>query len=298
VGAPYRDTDPVQAEVVMSNVFKDGLFDGKVCLVTGDGTGIGVAIARELGGLGATVIIASRKAANIEPAAAGLSKELGRKVHGAICDIRDRDSVTALFNSIIDEHGRIDVLVNNGGGQFFSPAEAITPNGFDAVVGTNLTGTWNMIRGAADCWMLANGGAIVNITMLTQRTFTGMAHSHAARSGVEALTRTLSVEWANRDIRINCIAPGFIASSGLKRYPAGLDLMKNMVSLVPQKRAGTCEEIAWAAAYLAGPAGSYVTGQTWTVDGGKELWGDWWPIPDPDPIPKIEIPVEPWENEA
>lgn len=281
----------------MSKIFRDDLLAGQVALVTGGGTGIGVAIARELGSLGATVVIASRKAEVLERAAAGLSAELGRPVHPLVCDIRDREGVAATYKALLETHGRIDLLVNNGGGQFFAPAETISGKGFDAVVGTNLTGTWNMVRGAADAWMLKHGGRIVNITMLTHRTFTGMAHSHAARAGVEAMTRTLAVEWAARGILLNSVAPGFVASNGLRNYPAGLDLMQQMQSLVPLKRLATCEEIAWLVAYLASPAGAYVTGQTWTVDGGKELWGDWWPIADPPGLGPIVLPKEAWEEE-
>lgn len=214
------------------------------------------------------------------------------------CDIRDREAVAALFDTVIARHGRLDHVVNNGGGQFFAPAEAITPNGFDAVVKTNLTGTWNITRGAADAWMLANGGTLTNITMLTGRAFPGMAHSHAARSGVEALTRTLAVEWAARGIRINSVAPGFIASSGITRYPQGLEFVRTLQRHVPMKRLGTCDEIAWLVAFLHSPAGAYITGQTLTVDGGKALWGDYWPIPDPDPLPPIEIPPDPWTDDA
>lgn len=280
-----------------SRIFRDDLFAGQVALITGGGTGIGVAIARELGQLGATVVIASRREENIRPAADGLSKELGREVHGLICDIRDRDAIAAAVADVLDRHGRIDHLINNGGGQFFSPAEAIRPKGWDAVVETNLTGTWNMTRAVADAWMLQHGGNIVSITMLTKRTFPGMAHSVAARAGVEAMTRTLAVEWANRSIRLNCIAPGFVASSGIRRYPQGLGLIEQMKSLVPMKRLASCEEIAWATAWLSSPAGAYVTGQILTIDGGKELWGDYWPIPDPPDLTPIEIPREPWEQE-
>jgi NAD(P)-dependent dehydrogenase (short-subunit alcohol dehydrogenase family) len=279
-----------------SQIFRDDLLAGKVALVTGGGTGIGAAITRELTRLGATVIIASRKPENIEPAAAGLTEELGRPVHGRILDIRDRDSVRALMSGIVTDFGALDIVVNNGGGQFFSPAEAISDKGWDAVVATNLTGTWNVTRAAADAWMLKNGGTILNITMLTGRAFPGMAHSVAARSGVEAMTRTLAVEWANKGIRINSIAPGFVASSGIKRYPAGLQLISQMRSFVPMKRLATCDEIAWAVAYLASPAGAYITGETMTIDGGKTLWGDWWPIADPEDVGTIDIPTEPWEK--
>jgi len=280
-----------------SLIFRSDLLQGQVCLVTGGGTGIGAAIARELGRLGAHVAIASRKASHIEPAAAGLSDELGREVLGLTCDIRDRDAVAACYERLLAWRGRIDVLVNNGGGQFFSPAENISARGWDAVVTTNLTGTWNMTHGAYHAWMGKNGGCILNITMLTRRTFPGMTHSVAARAGVQAMTRNLAVEWAARGIRVNCIAPGLIVSNGVQNYPNGLELFREMQRHIPVKKAGSVEDIAHMAAFLASAGGRYITGQTLTVDGGKELWGDWWPIADPKGgLPPIEIPREPWEE--
>lgn len=280
----------------MSRIFREDVLAGQVALVTGGGTGIGAAIARELGSMGADVVIASRKASHIEPAAAGLSRELGREVKGLLCDVRDRDAVAACVRDALGWKGRIDLLVNNGGGQFFTPAEAISPKGWDAVIQTNLTGQWNLTHAVASAWMLEHGGKIVNITMMTARGFPGMAHSAAARAGVESLTKTLAVEWAGRGIRLNTVAPGYIASSGLDHYPDGRNLARRMQSCVPFKRLGTSEEIAWWVAMLASPAGDYVTGQILTVDGGKTLWGDYWIIPDPEPLPEVDIPKEPWEE--
>lgn len=279
-----------------SAFFRPDLLAGKVAVVTGGGTGIGAAVARELGGMGATMVIASRKEAHVGPAAAGLSRELGRPVDGRLVDIRDRDAVARLVEGVMAAHGRIDVLVNNGGGQFFSPAEQITPKGWDAVVATNLTGPWNLTRAVADAWMLAHGGAIVNVTMLTSRNFGGMTHSIAARAGVEAMTRNLAVEWAPRGIRVNAVAPGYIASSGFRNYPGGEQFATEIQRAVPMKRLGTTREAAAAVAFLASPAASYVTGQTLVVCGGRSLWGDHWPIPDPEPLPTVELPTEPWEE--
>ena len=279
-----------------SAIFRDDLLAGQAALVTGGGTGIGAAIALELGRLGAQVVIASRKQSHIEPAAAGMSELLGRPVTGLVCDIRDREAVDAVYKDLLARHERLDILVNNGGGQFFGPAETISGRGWDAVVGTNLTGTWNMVHGAHKAWMGRHGGRILNITMLTKRTFPGMAHSVSARAGVEALTRTLAVEWAGTGIRINCIAPGLVLSSGVATYPNGAQLFRQMQQHIPLKRAGSMDEIAWMTAFLASPAGDYITGQTFTVDGGKELWGDWWPIADPKGgLPEVEIPKWPWE---
>ena len=279
-------------------LFREDLLTGQVALVTGGGTGIGAAIARELGRQGATVVIASRKASNIEPAAAGLTEELGRPVTGVICDIRDRESVSHAVKETIAAHGRLDILVNNGGGQFMAPAETISPRGWDAVIATNLTGTWNLTREVFDQWMGAHGGRVINITMLTQRGFPGMAHSVAARSGVEAMTRTLAVEWAGQGVLVNTVQPGIIASSGLRNYPAGLELARETQREIPLKRLGSCEEIAWMVAFLAGPAGGYITGQTLIVDGGRTLWGRTWPLPDPEPLPEVVLPTNPWEEEA
>jgi len=280
-----------------SAIFRDDLLQNQVFIVTGGGTGIGASIARELGRLGAKVVIASRKEPNILAAAAGLSEQIGREVTGMTCDIRDREQVSEFVAGVLEKHGTIDGLINNGGGQFFAPAETISPKGWDAVVATNLTGTWNMTRAVHDAWMGKNGGSITNITMLTKRTFPGMTHSVAARAGVEAMTRTLAVEWVQKGIRLNCVAPGLVASSGLKRYPAGLGVLTQMQKFIPMKRPATCDEIAWMVAYLASPAGAYITGQVLTIDGGKELWGDWWPIPDPPDMGEVDIPSEPWEKD-
>ena len=280
-----------------SRIFRSDMLKGQVALVTGGGTGIGAAIARQLAWTGATVVIASRKAEHIEPAAAGLSEQVGATVHGRLCNLRDRDSVTACAEGIVADLGRLDIVVNNGGGQFLAPAEHIRPKGWDAVIETNLTGTWNMTRAAADAWMLKHGGRVINITMLTQRGFPGMTHSVASRAGVEAMTRSLAVEWASKNIQLNCVQPGIIASNGMRNYPSGEEMARAYQSEVPAKRLGTCEEVAEMVAFLAGPGGAYVTGQILTVDGGRALWGRTWPIPDPhDPMPAVELPVEPWER--
>lgn len=279
----------------MLDVFRPDLLRGQGVVVTGGASGIGAATARAFAKLGAGVVIASRKAESIAAAAAGLSAEVGRPVHGIACDIRDRDAVAALAAFALDRLGRIDTLVNNGGGQFFSPAEAISPRGWDAVISTNLTGTWNLTRAVADAWMLEHGGSIVNVTMLTQGGSPGMAHSVAARSGVEALTRTLAVEWATRGVRVNCVAPGYVASSGLKRYPPEMGIVERVRSLTPMKRLATTDEIAGWIVALASPLGAYVTGQVITVDGGASHWGDLWPIPDPAVFPALDLSEEPWD---
>jgi NAD(P)-dependent dehydrogenase (short-subunit alcohol dehydrogenase family) len=281
-----------------SVVFQPDMLAGKVALVTGGGTGIGAAICRELGRAGAKVVISSRKADRLEAAARGLSAELPQPVHAVPADIRDREQVGALVQRVIQDHGQIDILVNNGGGQFLSPAEMIRDKGWDAVLQTNLTGTWNLTRAVADAWMLAHGGRIIHITMLTSRGFPGMAHSVAARAGVEALSRTLAVEWATRGILVNCVQPGLILSSGMRNYPDGETIAHQLQSEIPLKRLGRSEEVAWLVALLAGPAGAYITGQTLTIDGGRSLWGNTWPVPDPAEMPATPIPVEPWERDG
>ena len=278
------------------SIFKDNIFDGKVALVTGGATGIGAEMAFQLASHGAQVIIASRKADKIAAAAAGLSKLTGQTVEGRECNIRDRETVKNTVSDIVDQWGKIDILINNGGGQFMSPAEHIRSKGWDAVIETNLTGTWNLTKQVAIQSMLKNGGSIINITMLTGRGFPGMTHSVAARAGVEAMTKTLAIEWAQKNIRINSIQPGIIASSGMRNYPHGVAIAEQTRPEIPMKRLGTCQEVAQLALFLSSDAAQYVTGQVWAIDGGRSLWGKQWPLPNPKQMEPVVIPSWPWEQ--
>lgn len=278
-------------------IFQSNLLAGKVALVTGGGTGIGASIAHLFSTLGATVIIAARNQERLDKAAAGLSKMTNNEVFAMSCNIRDREQITTLTKDIVSRFGSIDILVNNGGGQFMSPAEHIREKGWDAVIGTNLTGTWDLSKAVAKAYMLKNGGSIINITMLTDRGFPGMAHSCAARSGVEGLTKTLAVEWATKNITVNAIQPGIIASNGMKNYPGWEGIANQVRSDIPMKKLGHCDDVANLVVFLASPAGRYITGQIWAVDGGRNLWGKTWPIPDPKEMEPVDIQTWPWEEE-
>jgi citronellol/citronellal dehydrogenase len=261
------------------NPFAPGLFSGEVALVTGGGTGIGKAIAGELLELGARVAIASRKSEHLAAAAGELSQR--GELFSQVCDIREPASIEALVRAVLDRFGRIDVLVNNAGGQFPSPAASITPRGWEAVVRNNLNGTFYVTREVAERAMLpARRGAIVNVIANIARGFPGMAHTGAARAGVENLTRSLAVEWADRDVRVNAVAPGIIRTSAIDGYPP--ELVEISRTRTPQKRMGTPEEVAHAVVYLASPAALFVTGATLRIDGGASLWGDMWPIAERD----------------
>jgi citronellol/citronellal dehydrogenase len=261
------------------NPFARDLFAGQVALVTGGGTGIGRATARELLECGARVVIASRKPEHLKPAVDELAA-LG-EIIAIECDIREPESVEKLVAATLERLGRIDVLVNNAGGQFPSPASEISPRGWEAVVRNNLNGTFYMTREVARRAMLpARRGAIVNVIANIARGFPGFAHTGAARAGVENLTCTLSVEWASCDVRVNAVAPGIIRTTGIEQYPPELIQMGR--ARTPQKRLGTVEEVAHAIVYLASPAALFVTGATLRLDGGASLWGDNWILPDRD----------------
>jgi citronellol/citronellal dehydrogenase len=267
----------------MQSIFRAGLFSGHVAIVTGGGSGIGFAIARTLCELGAAVAIAGRDRDKLERARAQLAAE-GWVAHAETCDIREIEQVAAFVASVRSTLGEVSVLINNAGGQFPTPAEGLSPRGWDAVIRNNLNGTFYMTREVAVSSMIAQRrGRIVNIIANIARGFPGMVHTGAARAGVDNMTKTLAVEWAQYRIGVNSIAPGIIRSTGTDRYPEELVEMSRQQT--PAKRLGTPEEVAELCAYLASDAASFVTGETWYIDGGAHLWGDTWVIPDRESHP-------------
>jgi citronellol/citronellal dehydrogenase len=257
------------------------LFEGRVAIVTGGGTGIGLAVARELGRLGARVALCGRRPEPLAAAAASLAAE-GIGVHQQPADTRDPESVGAFVRSVREAFGGADILVNNAGGQFPAPAQHISPRGFEAVVRNNLLGTWNVTHAVANALFIPSlRGRVINVTAQVARGFPGMAHTGAARAGVDNLTKSLAVEWAQFGIRVNAVAPGVIKTSGTAQYPP--ELLQNAIKATPLKRLGSAEEVAHLVVYLASPFADFITGQTFYIDGGMSLWGDQWPIPDQVP---------------
>ncbi|MEM7253596.1 MAG: SDR family oxidoreductase [Pseudomonadota bacterium] len=259
--------------------YREGLFAGQVVLISGAGGGIGSACAVLFGRLGATVVGCGRSSAPLARLEADL-KAIGIDCWTESMTIRDPEQVDRLIGKVGERHGRLDVLVNNAGGQFAAPALDISPKGWHAVVETNLTGTWYMMQAAARQWVSAeSGGCIVNMAALTGGAFVGIAHTAAARAGEINLSKTLAVEWAPHNIRVNCIAIGKIASPGLKNYP---ESAQPYFDANPMRALGHVNDIAQAAAYLAGPTGTFVTGSVLTVDGGEDVWGEYWPLGKPE----------------
>lgn len=251
--------------------------DGKVAMVTGTSPNIGAGIAGGLAEEGAKVVCVDVSADNAQECAAWITGRGGQAI-GLTCDVSDEGQVEAAVARAREAYGGIDVLVNNAGGQFPAPALGTSPKGFDAVVRNNLNGTFYVTREVAERAMIPRrSGAIVNVIANQSRGFPGMAHTGAARAGVENLTMSLAVEWAEHDVRVNAVAPGVIRSSGIDRYPP--ELIEQGIARTPQKRLGTVEETAHAIVYLASPAALFVTGATLRIDGGAALWGDIWQIP-------------------
>jgi len=257
-------------------VFRDGLLDGQVCVVSGAGSGLGRETALELARLGATVVACGRRE---EPLAetAELAAGLPGSFEHECLDIREEEPVGRFFDGLIQRHGRLDVLVNNAGGQFLSPAEAISPKGFKTVIDLNVLGTWLMTHAAATKAFIPQGeGKVLSVTLSPHNGMPGMVHSGAARAAVENMMRTLAVEWARFGIKTVALAAGqFATETLLTKYPQVV--VDNLERSIPIGRAGRPEEMAWLVAYLASPAGDFYSGTTITLDGARDNWAGPWP---------------------
>jgi citronellol/citronellal dehydrogenase len=262
------------------SIFKQGLFAGQAVLITGGGSGIGRCTAHELAALGAEVAIVGRNADKLNAVQAEIRDDGGRvSIHSA--DIRDEAAVSGVIDAILNEHGRIDGLFNNAGGQYRAPLETITTKGFEAVVRNNLTGGFIVMREVYTKWMKEHGGAIVNMVADIWHGWPQFAHSAAARGGMLTLSESAATEWAAAGVRINTIAPGSIASSGLDTYDSkDTDFIRNKVAhTIPLQRFGTEAEAAAAVVFLLSPAASFITGTCIRVDGGApNAKPGWWDL--------------------
>lgn len=259
-----------------SKIFAPGLLEGLVCLISGAGSGIGRETALELARLGATVVGCGRRVEPVEETIGLIEAEAGSG-DAFTCDIRDEEAVGRMVEDLLERHGRLDVLVNNAGGQFLAPAEAISAKGFRTVTELNVQGTWNMTHAAATrAFIPQERGKVISITLSPHNGMPGMVHSGAARAAVENMMRGLSIEWSRFGIRCVAVAPGQIGTETLMtKYPR--EMVETMDSTIPLGRLGRPEEVAWLIAYLASPAGDFFSGTTVTVDGGRDNWFGSWP---------------------
>ncbi|MDB4880998.1 MAG: putative oxidoreductase [Gemmatimonadetes bacterium] len=269
----------------LRSVFRDDLFQGQVALVTGGGSGIGRGIADLLAGLGAHVVLASRKLERVEAAAAEI-RAAGGQASALSVDVREPDRVQEAVAGILSARGRVDLLVNNAAGNFYAPSESLTPNAWKSVVEIDLNGTFFCSQAVLPAMKAQGSGSIVNISMtLHYRGWPLMAHATAAKAGVDALTRTLALEWAPYGVRVNAVAPGPIPTDGVRKAfarPPGADGVPDLFAVekamedharaaIPLQRWGAPADIGNMVAFLASPAGSWITGAIMVVDGGEWL---------------------------
>jgi len=268
------------------SVFRPELFKDQVHWVTGGGSGIGRCVAHELAALGATVVISGRSQDKLDRVAAEIAED-GGSADTVAFDIRDEDAVKAAVADVIARHGPVSGLVNNAGGQFPSPLLAISRKGFDAVVANNLTGGFLMMRELFNQCMQAHGGAVVNMTADFRNGMPGMGHSGAARAGMSNLTMTAAFEWAHAGVRVNAVAPGWIASSGMDSYGGAMRaFIPRLKNHVPLRRLGTEAEVSAAIVFLLSPAAAFITGVTLQIDGAASLGSEIFPLgPDAKSMP-------------
>jgi citronellol/citronellal dehydrogenase len=266
------------AETSRSSIFAPGLLAQCVAVVSGAGTGFGRETALEMARLGATVLGCGRRAEPLSETAA-LAEGLPGSFEQETLDIRDEEAVDRLFEGVKERHGRLDVLVNNAGGQFLSPAEAITPKGFRTVIDLNVQGTWLMTHAAATkLFIPQREGRVISVTLSPHNGMPGMVHSGAARAAVENMMRTLSVEWARFNIKLCALAAGQFGTETMRtKYPQ--QMVERVHRTIPLGRLGKPEEIAWLIAYLASPAGDFFSGAVITLDGARDNWYGPWPPP-------------------
>ncbi len=271
--------------IKLPTVFRDDLLRGKVALVSGAGSGLGKAVAYLYARLGADLVICGRDEEKLRGTKTWL-RELGAEVNVHAMTIRDPEQVDAMIDAAWEAQGGIDILVNNAGGQFPQKAVDFSVKGWNAVIDTNLNGTWYMMQAAARRWMAAKRpGCIINIVAVFFRGMPDIAHTCAARAGVTYLSKTVAIEWAPNEIRVNCVAPGCVETEGFNVYPPHAAKLYSYAN--PMMRTGDVQDIAEACVYLAAPSGKFITGEVVTVDGGQQNWGDPWCHTKPD---YFEIP--------
>jgi citronellol/citronellal dehydrogenase len=254
-----------------SEIFAPDALAGRVVLVTGGGTNLGKQAAIELVAAGADVVIAGRREDVLAEAAA----EIGERCSFVAGDIREAADATRIVETARERHGRLDVLVNNAGGQYFVPAEDIAAKGWQAVQRLNVVGTYAMTRAAVGAGFGADGGTVINVTVSPHHGMPAMAHTGAARAAVEALTRELAAEYAPRGIAVVAAAIGRFDTESLRKYPE--IVTRGAARSVPLQRLGEMREFGWLIALLAGPLGHALSGSVVTLDGALDNWTGPWP---------------------
>lgn len=264
--------------MAFDSIFKPDLFAGQTIIVTGGGSGIGRCTAHELAALGAHVVLVGRKPEKLQAVAMEIVED-GGQASWHTCDIREEDAVRQLVKKLIEDHGSIQGLVNNAGGQYPAPLASINQKGFETVMRTNLVGGFLMAREVFNQSMSKSGGAIVNMLADMWGGMPGMGHSGAARSGMDNFTKTAAFEWGYAGVRVNAVAPGWIASSGMDTYEGAFKaVIPTLREHVPLKRIGTESEVSAAIVFLLSPAASFISGSTLRIDGAASLGSRAWPL--------------------